>query len=31
VNGKGEISQPLKKSEVVEQLKATDVEIAEKK
>lgn len=31
VNGKGEISQSLKKSEVVEQLKATDVEIAEKK
>ncbi|KAL3359819.1 hypothetical protein AABB24_016352, partial [Solanum stoloniferum] len=31
VNGKGEISQPLKKSEVVEQLKARDVEIAEKK
>ncbi|KAL3329098.1 hypothetical protein AABB24_036281 [Solanum stoloniferum] len=31
VNGKGEISQPLKKSEVMEQLKATVVEIAEKK
>ncbi|KAK4732587.1 hypothetical protein R3W88_025575 [Solanum pinnatisectum] len=31
VNGKGEISQPLKKSEVMEQLKATDVEIAQKK
>ncbi|XP_004247930.1 probable GPI-anchored adhesin-like protein PGA55 isoform X1 [Solanum lycopersicum] len=31
VNGKGEISQPLKKSEVMVQLKDRDVEIAEKK